>query len=145
VAERADKKLATAAQNALARIGGVIPVQLAHRIENQHLVVGPAADPAIRQVDLSVFRAAIRNERKLRIAYIDSKGVGSDRVIWPFQIGFFDGVTLLSAWCESRNGIRHFRTDRIESAVEAGGRYPKRRHELVTMWQKIERPDKVRP
>lgn len=145
VAERADIKLATAAQNALARIGGVIPAHLAHRIENQHLVIGPAVDPAARQVDLSIFRAAIRNERKLRIAYIDSKGVGSDRVVWPFQIGFFDGVSLLSAWCESRNSIRHFRTDRIESAVEAGGRYPKRRHELVTMWQKIERPDKARP
>ncbi len=133
VAERADKKLATAAQNALARIGGVIPAHLAQRIDNQHLVVGPAADPAGRAVDLTVFRAAIRNERKLLIAYIDGKGVGSDRVVWPFQIGFFDGVSVLSAWCESRNGIRHFRTDRIETAVEVGGRYPKRRHELVTM------------
>ena len=28
-------------------------------------------------------------------------------------IGYADAVRLLAAWCELRNGFRHFRTDRI--------------------------------
>nr|WP_246252830.1 WYL domain-containing protein [Mesorhizobium camelthorni] len=85
-----------------------------------------------------MFRGAIRAERKLRIAYQDADAEKTERTIWPFQIGFFESVRLLSAWCESRNGIRHFRTDRILNVEELGERYPKRRHELVKIWRELE-------
>lgn len=144
VAERADAKLATAARSALARIGSVLPQQLADRLEWQHLIVGPA-EGADQKVDLSLFRRAIRAEKKLRIAYRNADGQNTARTIWPFQIGFFERARLLSAWCENRDGIRHFRTDRILDAEMLEERYPRRRHELVKIWRELEGVTDDRP
>lgn len=144
VAERADAKLAAAARSALARIGDVLPRRLSDRLEWQHLIVGPA-ERADQTVDLSLFRRAIRAERKLRIGYRDADGQTTERIIWPFQIGFFERARLLSAWCEMRDGVRHFRTDRIVDAEELEERYPRRRHDLVKVWRELEGLTDERP
>ena len=144
VAERADKNLAAAAQSALARIRSVVPAHLAHKIDSQYLVVGPPAPAQMQHIDLSIFRKALKTECKLHISYADAKGTATERTVWPFQIGFFDGASLLSAWCESRKGIRHFRIDRIAQVMETDERYPKRRHDLVKMWRELEQPGKSR-
>lgn len=143
VADRADAKLAAAAASALSRIGAVVPRRLLQSIEAQHLVIGHGAGRPAQSVDLSIYRKAIKSERKLRIAYTDSNSVETERVVWPFLIGFFNGVSLLSAWCEARDDIRHFRTDRIGSAVETGDKYPRRRHELERLWRETEQPGKA--
>lgn len=141
VADRGDPRLAAAARTALGRIGAVLPARLADRLSAGHLVVGPPRTLAPDRVELAVFRHAIRAERKLRLRYRDAEGRLSDRVIWPFQIGFFDGARLVSGYCELRRDIRHFRTDRIAEAEELPDRYPRRRHDLVRDWQAAERPD----
>jgi predicted DNA-binding transcriptional regulator YafY len=41
-------------------------------------------------------------------------------------------------WCELRQSIRHFRTDRIMSLTLSGGRYPRRRQTLMKEWRKQE-------
>jgi predicted DNA-binding transcriptional regulator YafY len=135
VADRGDPRLAAAARTALGRIGAVLPARLADRLSAGHLVVGPPSNLAADQVELAVFRRAIRAERKLRLTYRDADGRLTERVIWPFQIGFFDGVRLVSGWCELRQGIRHFRTDRIEAAEDLAERMPRRRHDLVAEWR----------
>jgi predicted DNA-binding transcriptional regulator YafY len=38
------------------------------------------------------------------------------RVIQPFAVAYYTEATLVCAWCELRNDIRHFRTDRIAAA-----------------------------
>jgi predicted DNA-binding transcriptional regulator YafY len=38
---------------------------------------------------------------------------------------------IVVAWCELRNGYRHFRTDRIGSLKLASKRYPRRRQGLL--------------
>lgn len=63
--------------------------------------------------DLAAIRAAIRGERKLRIAYGHEKGARTERTIWPFAIAYFVEATLVNAWCELRDDFRHFRADRI--------------------------------
>lgn len=138
VAERADPRLAEAARNALARIGGALPAGLAERLEAAHLIVGPPSTPVRDTVDLTVVRRAIRAERKLRVTYRDSGEKETDRLIWPFLLGFFDGARLVSAWCELRQDIRHFRTDRIVSLDETGIRYPRRRHDLLKAWRETD-------
>lgn len=138
VAERADPRLAEAARNALARIGGALPAEVAERLDATHLVVGPPSTPVRDTVDLTVVRAAIRSERKLRIIYRDSGGRETVRLIWPFLLGFFDGARLVTAFCELRQDIRHFRTDRIASLDETGIRYPRRRHELLKAWRETD-------
>lgn len=138
VAERADPRLAEAARNALARLAGALPADLAERLEASHLVVGPPASRTRDSIDLAVVRRAIRGERKLRISYGDAEGRLTNRLVWPFLLGFFDGARLVSAWCELRQDVRHFRTDRISDLEETGVRYPRRRHDLLREWREKE-------
>ena len=84
---------------------------------------------------MSLVRRSIYLERKLNVGYKDAKGMSSERVIWPFLLIYFDGGLLIAAWCEMRGGIRHFRTDRIDSLSEISARYPQRRHSLIKLWR----------
>lgn len=138
VAERADKPLAGAARKAMARLTAVMPNEFVDRVEAQYLVVGPSEYPRQETIDMTAVRRAIHLERKLRIHYTDTNGKNSERVIWPFLLIYFDGGPLISAWCEMREGIRHFRTDRIGSISEMPMRYPRRRHELIKLWRETE-------
>lgn len=93
---------------------------------------------AAGDTELSSIRDAIRAERKLRIAYADSKGSPSRRTIWPFALAFFDRVRVVAAWCELRDGYRHFRTDRITELKSTAKRYPRRRAALLKEWRALE-------
>ena len=141
VAGRSDERLGLAARNALAKIGAVLPQELRDELDAIPLLVAPSASAVIDRVDVALIRQAIRNERKLEIQYRDDKGSDSARVIWPFALGFFDSVRLVMAWCELRQGFRHFRTDRI-AALTAGDRYPRRRHALLKEWRGIHQEPK---
>jgi predicted DNA-binding transcriptional regulator YafY len=138
VAERADGPLADAARNAMARLTSVMPDDLAGRVDARYVLVGPGDTASQDIIDMSAVRRAILGERKLRIRYRDAAGAGSDRIIWPFSLIYFDGGRLISAWCELRGGIRHFRSDRIQSLAEMPSRYPTRRHELIRLWRATE-------
>lgn len=138
VANRADKPLAEAARKAMARLTAVMPNELVDRVEAQHLAVWSGEHSQQETIDMAVVRHAIYLERKLRIHYTDTKGKTSERVIWPFLLGYFDGRRLIAAWCEMRDGIRHFRTDRIQSLSEISMRYPRRRHDLIKLWRETD-------
>jgi predicted DNA-binding transcriptional regulator YafY len=135
VAARGDAGLAEAARRALSRLAAVLPPEVADRLELEHLVVGPAKRATRDRADLALVRAAIRGERKLRITYEDSGGERSTRTIWPFLIGYFDDARLVSAWCELRQGFRHFRADRVHEVHDTGERYPTPRGELERRWR----------
>jgi predicted DNA-binding transcriptional regulator YafY len=100
--------------------------------------VGPAKRTSRDGADLGVVRAAIRGGRKLRITYEDGGGARSDRTVWPFLVGYFDGARLVSAWCELRHGFRHFRADRIVRIADTGEHYPTPRGELERQWRELE-------
>lgn len=135
VADRADGRLAEAARTAIGRIAAVLPADLRESLDASALLVGPGAQIAPDAVDLAVIRAAIRTERKLALVYLDANGARTERVVWPFALGFFDRVRVLVAWCELRQGFRHFRTDRIADAAVMSTRYPKRRQALLKEWR----------
>jgi predicted DNA-binding transcriptional regulator YafY len=137
VSEKADKPLAEAARKAMARLTAIMPNELVDRVEAQSLVVTPNEYAPPETIDMTVVRRAIHLERKLRIHYTDAQGKTSDRVIWPFLLVYFDGGLLISAWCETREGIRHFRTDRIGAMSELSMRYPRRRHDLIKLWREM--------
>jgi predicted DNA-binding transcriptional regulator YafY len=56
-------------------------------------------------------------------------------VIWPIALAFMEKARVLAAWCELRNGFRHFRADRIRELTPLRMRYPTRRAMLVKQWQ----------
>ncbi|MBH1962728.1 MAG: YafY family transcriptional regulator [Comamonadaceae bacterium] len=139
VARRADAPLGDAARGALAKISAVLPAQLRHELESNALLVGPgtaiALDVASTGALMAQLREAIRDEHKVAITYRDLKNRDSQRVVWPFAIGFFDQVDVLVGWCEMREDIRAFRIDRITSLVLSGTRYPRRRQALLKEWR----------
>jgi predicted DNA-binding transcriptional regulator YafY len=135
VARRTDETFEQAAVNALAKIAAVLPDDLRDSIENIGLLAGPDdGEP----VDLAAVRAAIRDEHKLVLHYVDRDGDETQRVIWPIAIGFFKRAQVIAAWCEMRADYRHFRTDRIVRVAETGKRYPRRRRVLMKEWRVIE-------
>jgi predicted DNA-binding transcriptional regulator YafY len=138
VADKADKPLAEAAHKAMARLTAVMPNELVDRVDGQYLVIGASKVLPVESIDMSAIRRAIHLERKLLIHYRDTTGKSSERVIWPFLLSYFEGGRLISAWCELRNSIRHFRTDRIDSLSEIESRYPRRRRDLVKLWRETE-------
>ncbi|MGD0846732.1 helix-turn-helix transcriptional regulator [Bradyrhizobium sp.] len=138
VADRADAALSAAARNALAKIAAVLPPDLKTSLDTSSLLIGPRKAMAAGDSELPVIRQAIRGERKLRIRYLDKSGSDSRRTIWPFALGFFERVRIVVAWCEMRQGFRHFRTDRISKVQVTDKRYPRRRQVLLKDWRAVE-------
>ena len=138
VADRADAALGSAARNALAKIAAVLPQDLKVSLDTSSLLVGPGNAVAAGDAELPTIRLAIRTERKLRIFYVDGRGRDSKRTIWPFALAFFDRVRVVVAWCEIREGFRHFRTDRISKVQFVDKRYPRRRQVLLKDWRATE-------
>jgi predicted DNA-binding transcriptional regulator YafY len=100
LAQRADKPLAEAARNAIAKIAAVLPDDLRDGIDGTGLLAGPGRRPPPDPIDVASIRAAIRTERKLILDYTDPKGKHTRRTVWPIALGFFDRIRMLAAWCE---------------------------------------------
>jgi predicted DNA-binding transcriptional regulator YafY len=146
VAERGDAQLAKSARSALAKIAAVLPGDLKDKLDTGALLIGPAARPAAGETRLPEIRTAIREERKLRITYIDREGEATRRIIWPFALGFFERYRVVAAWCELRQGYRHFRADRIAALTPIASRYPRRRAVMLKEWRVFEGiPDRSEP
>ncbi|QDQ26906.1 YafY family transcriptional regulator [Chitinimonas arctica] len=138
VEQRGDSRLGQAAGNALAKIAAVLPSELREQLHTSTLLAGPGAVIAAGDAEIAQIRRAIRQEHKLHIDYRDQQERSSQRVIWPFALGFFDCVRIVVAWCELRQGFRHFRTDRIAALVQLEERYPRRRQALLKEWRATE-------
>ena len=107
-------------------------------LDAANLLPGPGKRVVADAVDLALVRKAIRAERKLSIRYRDAGAAATQRLIWPFALGFFDRVHVVVAWCELRQDFRHFRTDRIADLSVTDIRYRKRRQALLKEWREME-------
>ena len=142
VGARTDEQLALAARDAIAKITAVLPPSLRDHVEASTLLVpGKALDEGGR--DLAPIRAAIRSGRKLALEYEDAQGAKTGRTVWPFGVGYFDEARVVMAWCELRQGFRHFRADRIRSVRVLDERFPADGGRLFAEWLALgkDRPD----
>lgn len=139
VHQRADRALADAAANVLAKIGAVLPKDLRDTLDESGLLIGPGDPIAAGDAQLPKIRQAIRTERKIGLSYRDNNGADSKRTIWPFALSFFEKVRVVVAWCELREDFRHFRTDRIVTLNMTEKRYPRRRQAMLKEWRERER------
>lgn len=137
VSERADGLLGNAARNVLAKIGAVLPDDLKDSIAASGMIIGPGEPIAAGDAELATIRQAIRTERKVQIRYADERGATTTRLIWPLALAFFDRVRVVVAWCELRDGYRHFRTDRIATIDVTADRLPRRRAALLREWHRL--------
>jgi predicted DNA-binding transcriptional regulator YafY len=84
-------------------------------------------------LDREALRAAIRNELKLDIAYVDGKGRATERRVWPLSHTAFGPSGAMLAWCETRAAFRNFRFDRIRSCVLGAERMPTPRAVMLAL------------
>ena len=73
----------------------------------------PTDDSELGCVSISMLREVIRDEYKVELIYRDESNVETQRIVRPIALSYRSTCVLLAAWCELRNGLRHFRTDRI--------------------------------
>lgn len=138
VEARGDKQLVTAARDAIAKIGTVVPDDLRPLLLDAPLFATDSAIQEEDKINVAPLREAIRKGLKVDISYTDEKGRPSHRTIWPLAIGYLVTVRMVIAWCELRQDFRNFRTDRISELAAQSERYPGRRNVLMKQWREQE-------
>ena len=136
VARLPDPLLASAARALVAKIASVVPEHLRPFIVEPSVAAKPTDEPPASNVEMRPLRAAIREGLKLRLRYRTEAGDVTERTVWPVVLGYAETRSLLIAWCELREGFRHFRTDRILGAEVLDESYAARRSDLRRRWER---------
>ena len=136
VAGHSDKVLTNAARDVVAKIAAVVPERLRLFIVEPSVGARPTGGKPEERVDASLLRSAIRNGVKLRLRYSSEANEETERTVWPVILGYAETSSLLVAWCELRQGFRHFRTDRIVAAEILEEPTGLRSGELRRRWQR---------
>jgi predicted DNA-binding transcriptional regulator YafY len=134
VGRQTDNALALAAQNALAKIDGVLPPEMRRALDDNALYIGRKREDT-SNLDLARVRRAMREQCKMRITYTDQNGTSSERTIWPIMLGFVESRRFIAGWCELREDFRLFRADRIVKVDFLDDRYSRNRRQLVKEWR----------
>ncbi|PSH69002.1 DNA-binding transcriptional regulator [Phyllobacterium brassicacearum] len=111
--------MARAAEEAIIKIGAVLPKEDRPRITNTHVhsTSYNISDNDRALIDLA--ENAAEQCRVLSIVYTDLDGNESSRDIRPLGLWFWGKVWTLISWCELRNDFRTFRIDRIAKVEKA--------------------------
>ena len=134
---RADPVLARAAGDLIAKIGVVIPEHLRPLLMEPALAAASSRPlPPPDTIDIARVRTAIRAQGKIALVYRDEKEEETRRIIWPIAVSYWEAVRLIVAWCELRNGFRHFRTDRVVGSEFLEARYATPRARLRAQCKK---------
>lgn len=103
----------------------------------------PADDPDLGCVSVAHLRAAVREERKLRLDYEDGDGGMTTRIVRPIALVYHINCVLLASWCEMRDGFRHFRADRIHACEPLDDIFPGQGDVLRSIWRERNRWDRA--
>src|SRR6266478_857869 len=129
-----DPKLHEAAESVLGKLSAVVPPELQPQLVAAPVYVSDGNAPAVAGADPAQLRSAIRETRKLAIAYVDEEGRRTQRTIWPIAMAYYVDVTLLGAWCELRGDFRNFRVDRILGSQLLDQRFEAESGRLMAQW-----------
>lgn len=134
VSQYGDSPLSKAATDALSKITDVLPLKIKNEMNAFALRVGPPMQESLAKEDLTILRDAIRNQKKIHLNYQSSEGKRSQRIVWPFTIGYFTDGRILVAWCEKQRAYCHFTTSRIISVEILNDSYSTSRDGLFREW-----------
>jgi len=137
-----DPKLQEAADSVLAKVTTALPEALRAALAAPPIFVSPGDTTPAEGVDLAGLRAAIRDSRKLHIAYADERGRRTNRTVWPIAMAYYVDVTLVGAWCELRADYRNFRVERILSSRVLDEHFDQDNGRLFAEWSAL---PKLRP
>ncbi len=135
VVAHGDDGLAKAAFAVLAKVAAIVPEDLRPIIDDPAVGTPPKrGGGGADHVDVVRLREWSRRGRKLGLRYADETGTASERVIWPFMVGYVATVRVVMAWCELRQDFRIFRTDRMTAVAFLDERYPEHPVVLRRRW-----------
>ncbi|MBB3659671.1 putative DNA-binding transcriptional regulator YafY [Rhizobium sp. BK650] len=129
-----DEELKLAARRVNQKLAGAVPTPLRQAMENKALFAWGTIAPPPAGMDLAVVRRAIRDERKLTLDYRDEMGRGTERTIRPIALIYYSQTANIVAWCELRQAIRNFRSDRVEACAEADAFFKGEGDRLRILW-----------
>jgi len=129
-----DRGLNLAAESVSAKIADVLPVDAGRTLRARALTVS-AWGTAATGLDMKAVRRAIREERKLKLGYVDVATRSTLRTVKPIAVVYYVEVTELAAWCELRDDFRHFRVDRIASCTPLAARFTGEGDLLRSLWE----------
>jgi len=138
VSQYGDAPLSKAATDALSKITDVLPKNIKNGMNAFALRVGPPMQESLAKENLTILREAIRNQKKIYLSYQAQERKRSQRIIWPFTIGYFTDGRILVTWCEKQRDYRYFNTSRIISAEILNDCYPTSRDSLFREWQTLQ-------
>jgi predicted DNA-binding transcriptional regulator YafY len=129
-----DPKLQRAAESVLAKVTSVLPEGLRAHMAPAPFYVSEGSAPPVTGIDLAMVRDAIHAARKIAITYADESGHHTERTIWPIAVAYYVDVTVVAAWCELRQDLRHFRADRIVTAQLLDEGFARHSARLTAQW-----------
>jgi len=130
-----DAGLQHAAARVTQKIAQVLPERGDSRFPGAALQVSPWNAVPPSDIDLSMMRKAIREERTLRLGYRDVEQDLTHRTVRPIALVYYVDSVVLAAWCELRGDFRHFRIDRIEACRESDTDFKGEGERLRALWQ----------
>lgn len=131
--------MARAAEEALVKIGAVLPENERERINRTeiHSPIWVIRDQDRASIDL--IERAVESRDVVAFEYLDEQGRSSTRDVWPLGLWFWGKVWTLAGWCELRGDFRTFRIDRIAKLKLAERRFkPERGRTLSDFYRAME-------
>ncbi|HJW34564.1 MAG TPA: YafY family protein [Holophagaceae bacterium] len=113
VAAWGDPVLQAAAGSLLRKAEAALPTGQRRRLSDLPFLVPDHYVEPGNALHLAELRQALREGRKVRLAYAKADGEASERVLRPLGVVFWGYRWNLAAWCEWRADFRTFRLDRI--------------------------------
>ena len=118
-----DKGLARAALQAMRKIESVLPEQLKPELAREEMLVPDFGTSQEVAEHLGQLRSAAKQQQKVGYDYTRQDGEHSSRIVHPLGLFYWGKVWTLVAWCELREGFRHFRLDRIQNIAVLNERF----------------------
>ncbi|MBZ6074950.1 helix-turn-helix transcriptional regulator [Microvirga puerhi] len=112
-----DVGLRASAKSVGQKIASAMPPPLRQILARSALHAWGTIAPSPPGIDLAMVRAAIREERKIEIAYRDVQDRLTRRTICPIALIYYSEAANIIAWCELRQDLRQFRAERVEQSM----------------------------
>ena len=112
-----DAGLRAAAGRVNHKIAAAMPPPLRETLATNAIHAWGTVAPSPAGIDMALVRQAIRDEQKLEIAYLDHLERRTIRTIRPVALIYYSETTNIVAWCELRQALRRFRTERVERST----------------------------
>lgn len=115
VATWGDPALQEAAATLLRKTEAILPQGRRSRLADLPFLVPDHYVEPENARHLAALRQALREHRKVQVAYARADGEASERLVQPLGVVFWGYRWNLAAWCELRGDFRTFRLDRLRT------------------------------